>query len=33
MATFEIVEQEGMRFVKIGLENETVRAKLARSAP
>ena len=27
MATFEIVEQEGMRFVKIGLENETVRAE------
>ena len=26
MATFEIVEQEGKRFVKIGLENETVRA-------
>ncbi|HEX2338265.1 MAG TPA: AIM24 family protein [Hyphomicrobiaceae bacterium] len=27
MARFEIVEQEGMRFVKIGLENETVRAE------
>jgi len=27
MATFEIVEQEGMSFVKIGLENETVRAE------
>ena len=26
MATFEIVEQEGKRFVMIGLENETVRA-------
>jgi len=27
MATFEIVEQEGMRFVKIGIDKETVQAE------
>jgi uncharacterized protein (AIM24 family) len=27
MANFEIVEREGMRYVRIGLENETVRAE------